>query len=84
MEKEKASEVLGWEKREDADELKDETAKLIGYLRRIQSEASCLTFQLGISASCKHPLTPEIKAIPQEIMSIQQKLENFHAKLFSS
>ena len=80
----KASEVLKWEKKEDTNELKEETAKLIGNLRGIQAEANCLTFRLGISASCKHPLTPEIKAIPQEIMSIQQKLENFHAKLFSS
>jgi len=80
----KASEVLEWEKREDADELKEETAKLIGNLRIIQAEASCLTFQLGVCTSCKHPLTPEIKAIPQEIMSIQQKLETLHAKLISS
>ena len=80
----KASEVLEWEKREDADELKEETAKLIGNLRIIQAEASCLTFQLGVCTSCKDLLTPEINAIQEDIMRIQAKLENFHAKLFSS
>ena len=44
---EKANEVLALEKKEDADELKKSTLKLIWDLRRIQAEASCLAYWLG-------------------------------------
>ncbi len=71
------------EEEEDISDIKKGTAKLMGDLRRIHAEVSWLKYGLGISASCKHLLTPEINAVPEDIMKILAKLETLHAKINS-